>query len=404
MRLADFPALLSVAGIVLCSYVEYRMTSAPVHSMANMKIGFIYTLRTYPPATGGSIHGYQLASNLRKRGHRLLTWYCGDSDNPLTEHFRMREVLEYLRLIDVLYIRIGWTADVCRFARLRWLRFRKLPIVWELNGLPEEILFRGGTAVDAQAATNRLRGWARNVDGAIGVTPRVREYLRDALGIANAYCIPNGSDPNLFQPRRCSREDKGVMKVVWMGNAQDRWHAVDTVLAAATILEKRHANICFEVFARRHDLPDNLPSNVYVHGVVPYPELGRRLGDAHVGLALFTAMNGCIKDGSPLKTFDYMASGLAIVGQNVGQTGEVVSQSNAGVFTTGEPEDLAKRLEELETDRQLCWQLGANGRQAVLKYYNWERVAEETEDVLLAAIGSRPPKRLRQDIAPGLSR
>ncbi len=348
-----------------------------------MNIGFLYGQKTYPPGLGGSIHGYQLAKNLVARGHCLFSWYYGRDDNLLIHHFRGRQLLSFLRKIDVLYLRVSWSTSMCRLARLRWLRFRRLPIVWELNGLPEEILYNDGSITDVHEANRKLRRFAKHVDAAIGVTRRIQEYLSRDLGIRRTYCIPNGSDPELFAPQQGKNDASQPLQVVWIGSLSWPWHALDTICQAARILARQKANVEFVIYGRRENLPSNLPSNVTCEGKVPYADLGKKLAAGHVGLHLFKPLpDGEMIDGSPLKLFDYMASGLAVIAQDSGQTGEIIKRSNSGLLTSGSPEDVAEKLTVLERDRSLCRALGENGRRAVVEYYNWDRVTKETELVL----------------------
>ncbi|MFW6061339.1 MAG: glycosyltransferase family 4 protein [Planctomycetota bacterium] len=352
-----------------------------------MNIGFIYGMPIYPPGMGGSVHGYQLAKGLADRGHRLYSWYYGDDEVPFVHHFRARQLLSFLRKIDVLYVRVSWDPTMYRFRNLRWLRLRRLPVVWELNGLPQENLYyRGRTAVDVQNAADRLRDGASGVTAAIGVTPSVQAFLRDEVGIASSYCVPNGSDPHLFAPDGTAPGPGRALEVVWIGG-RSPWHDLDALTRAARTLADRGAHVRFTIYGDPNRMPADLPPNVRCPGKVPYADLGRELARADVGVHLFRpARDGFVIDGSPLKIFDYMSCGLAVVARSQGHVGRVLDRTGAGLATDGTPENLAAALENLEAERSWCHQLGTAGRQAVLDYYNWQRVAAETEEILISAV------------------
>lgn len=346
-----------------------------------MNIGFFYP-KSYPPGMGGSVHGYQLAKGLTERGHRLFSWYYGQDDNPFITHFRGRQIIQFLRAVDVLYVRVGWESKGT-FRHLRRLRLGRLPVVWELNGLPEEVVYMGGSDEEAREATERLRRMARHVDAAIGVTERIRDYLRDELGIAKSYCVPNGSDPELFAPSKRNPSRDTPLRVAWIGGTKWKWHDLDSVLQAASLLAKRNANVEFTIYGSRENLPNTLPANVNCPGRVPYREMGRALSCAHVGVHLFKPLaDGTEMDALPLKLFDYMACGLAVLTQASPEKGEVIREWDCGLFTSGEPEDVAEKVLSLERDRERCRQLGHNGRRAVVEYYNWGRAVAETEAAL----------------------
>ena len=349
-----------------------------------MNIGFLYG-QTFPPGTGGSVHGYQLAKGLAERGHKLRSWYYGSDSNPYITHYRGRQVAAFLRRIDVLYVRTRWEAR-STFVWLRRLAFRRLPVVWELNGVPEEILHLPGKRDDLARVNDALRRLAHGVNAGIGVTAEVCRYLNETLGINIVQCIPNGSDPKLFTPPKGRSDQSKPLRIVWIGSISCPWHDIRALLAAAETLARKNSNVQFEIYGRREALPENLPDNVRCRGTVPYSEVGTQLREGDVGVHLFKAINGKLIDGSPLKLFDYMASGLAVIAQDSGQTGRVVAEQECGVFTTGHPDDLAEKVLQLDGDRDFCHRLGQNGRRAVEEYYNWGRVAEETERVLLAAL------------------
>jgi glycosyltransferase involved in cell wall biosynthesis len=252
----------------------------------------------------------------------------------------------------------------------------------ELNGLPRELLFHGGTEDEVRAATERMKRHAAEVTAGIGVSESIREFMEEEVGIVRTWCIPNGSDPCLFRPSAKDRDKRAPLEVVWMGSLKFGWHDIDTLLSAADLLEAKRADVRFTIYGDRKALPGKLPGNVGCVGRVSYEQLGQRLGRADVGLHLFKSLNGHMVDGSPLKFFDYMACGLAVITRDAGQVAEIIRNSGVGLTTTGTTEDLADKITHLSEDRSLCAELGVNGRRAVEEYYNWGRVAGETEEIL----------------------
>ncbi len=347
-----------------------------------MNIGFMYGTKCYPPGLGGSVHGYQLAKGLAERGHRLYTWYYGSGGHPDVVDLRRREVLKFLRRIDVLYVRGGFGGG----GSWRWFRrfkFGSCPVVMELNGLPRELLFEGGSEQDVRRAVDRMRRRAGEVSAGIGVSESIRAFMEDEIGIARTWCIPNGSDPELFRPSGKDRNARGPLEVVWMGSLKFGWHDIDTLLAAADLLEAKGVDVRFTIYGDREGLPKKLAANVRCPGRVPYEQLGQCLGRADVGVFLYSALNGEIVDASsPLKFFDYMACGLAVVTRDAGQVAQIIRDRGVGLTTSGTAEDLADKITHLSEDRNLCAELGVNGRRAVEEYYNWDRVASGTERVL----------------------
>lgn len=356
-----------------------------------MRIGFFYGLPINRLNSGGSIHGHQLAKHLAERGHELCTWYFGKEGSPFCKHFRGRSLLHFLLEIDVLYIRVDWAMRTTRWTQLRRLRPR-LPVIWEANGLPLEIRYSGRSEAQVKSIEKKLRRFGKHVDSVIGVSDQICEYFTDVIGIKQAFCVPNGGDPDLFTPSHAKRNAECSLQVVWIGGPDAKWHDFGAMISAAQILESKKANVVFKLFGDREHLPIDLPSNVKACGIVPYHELHYEIAAADVGLYLYKALvaqtsrSSEFDPASPLKVFDYMSCGLAVVTPRVGQCGEILDRWDNGLGISGGSQELADTLLFLEADRELCARLGNNGRKAVEEYYNWNRVAQETEEILLETI------------------
>ena len=90
--------------------------------------------------------------------------------------------------------------------------------------------------------------------------------------------------------------------------------------------------------------------------------------------------------GSPMKLFEYLASGRPSVFPDLPVVREVVShEEHALLFRPRDHLELAQCLRRLLADRELCLRLGARGRALVCNEYTWRRNAERT----VAAISGR---------------
>jgi len=89
---------------------------------------------------------------------------------------------------------------------------------------------------------------------------------------------------------------------------------------------------------------------------------------------------------SPLKVFEYMASGLPVVTIDVRPLNTIVRDEQDGLlFKSGDINGLVDALRRLETDRGLAARLGASARLRVVENYSWERHCEQL-DLLLRKI------------------
>ncbi len=357
-----------------------------------LTIGLLYGLPTAQPGPGGSTRGHYLVRGLSERGHRVLSWRDGQGDNPLiTDHPRRRDLRAFLRAIDVLYIRVGPETRQARWGLLKLLRRKRpLPVVWELTGLPEDLLFNEADSTQVEKLIARLKWLAKAATAGVGLTERMSRFLEKQLEIPLAATVPNASDPELFRPNQPG--EHGPLRVAWVGSAHPQWYEMGPLLDAATRLAERKSPVRFHVFAPRERLPETLPENLQCHGWVPYEKLGRYLGKIDVGVLLLRRCPGVgLRDGSPGALFDFMASGQAVVSQDDGQIGQVMRIHHTGPFTVANGLDLARVLLRLHANRQQLREFGQAGRAAVEKHFCWSRVVDQTEDLIRQAVQAAAP-------------
>jgi len=92
---------------------------------------------------------------------------------------------------------------------------------------------------------------------------------------------------------------------------------------------------------------------------------------------------------SPLVIYECLAAGLPFITVPVGNTEELVRNSNGGVmcdaevdkegFTKTDPVLLAEKIEEVYSDKEKLSELHFKGRDAWEKYYTWDVVARQIE-------------------------
>jgi len=92
---------------------------------------------------------------------------------------------------------------------------------------------------------------------------------------------------------------------------------------------------------------------------------------------------------SPLKLFEYMAAGRAIVASNLPAIREVLADDvNALLVTPGDPETLAASIRRLAHDPGLRDRLASAARGAVAEY-SWDRRAERLEALFREVLASK---------------
>ncbi len=352
-------------------------------SQQQMRIAFLTNIPTNIASSGGGyVHVSQVAKRLINRGHRLYTNLQNESHQFIK--FASRDFFRKGKEIDVFYIRIdGWNER----DELTLLRQSNpfAPCIWEVNAPLEEMKTRGISGKSLQKFNNKRKKLARMVNIAICVSYEMEEYARNYLGIKNTFVIPNGSDPDHFNPAERDKNiyDKTKYKVLYSGSFKYKWQDLMAVQSLAKRLkEKKYDDVLIIVTAEGKS-SDNL---IYL-GHIPYGEMPRYIASADVGLCLYENFDFYKKFyGSPTKFYDYMASGLPVIGTNFGQIKYVIETDQNGLLTDNSIEDLIEKILFLKNNPGIASGMGLRGRKAVIEKYNWDNVVLQTESVLLKAI------------------
>jgi len=121
-------------------------------------------------------------------------------------------------------------------------------------------------------------------------------------------------------------------------------------------------------------------------GLVPHGEVPSLLSAADIAVAPYPRLKQDLWF-SPLKAFEYMATGLAIVASDVGQLSQVLRDGTSGLLVPpGDAPAMAAALQRLIEDDGLRRRLGAQARLDAVARHSWERYLARLEDVLSVVI------------------
>ena len=356
-----------------------------------MKVGFFYP-PYYPLGSGASVHGYHLVKGLKKRGHQILS--CLGDGNPDCINFERTKAgaIKVAMQADILYIRIDTFSFLKKATLLKLFRPFSLPVVWEVNAPTEELnaSFPPGTKRDRIVRSENLKrmALAKLVSAGIGVSETLRIYIRNFLGIKKAYSIPNGSDPDHFSsdkivPTPLTHLDN-KFKIIWTGTTTP-WQGLDLIVEIAKKMEQPHPDIIFIVVTNDSKLTFPVLKNLLILRSIPYTDIPSHISASDVCLCLYNEYNWLKYGfyGSSLKLFDYMASNKPVIASDMGQISTVINDGVNGLLVNNNIDSIIKKILELKTNRQKREYLGKNAQKDILRFYNWDRVTEQTEAVLL---------------------
>ena len=367
---------------------------------------------------GQAVHIEELIAALRRQGHETLlvgppsllgTAFGGA--NPWVEWIKRSiptaayELLEiaynlkaFLRLRaavrafrpDVMYERFS----LFLFAGIWVRRLYRLPLLLEVNSpLYEERAANDGLRLRwfARCAQRLLWKQADHVLPVTAVLARtIAEYGVPASRIS---VVPNGVDTERFSASLDSSAAKRTLglpqrTVLGFTGFIRAWNAlhrlIDFVAAHLAdldlhilVLGDGPARRSLEEYARARDVSERLT----ITGVVSREEVGR-----HIAAFDIAVIPGLTPYSSPLKLFEYLQLGRAVVAPDTENIREILTnEHDALLFDPDIAGDLEATLLRLCRDPTLRSRLGSSARQTIVeKSLTWNRNAERVLDIAQA--------------------
>lgn len=346
---------------------------------------------------GASVHIQEVVRELRTKGHevRLYTTRVGKQIPPdladlevsefpvVTSTDTEREIAQRLASAAVA---LQIMADGADLIYERYSLFSTAgaeaaeelgcPWVLEVNAPLIDEQRRHRVLIDEQAARQALQQQVASATATICVSDPVRDWVRAETGTSSAHTVPNGVSVSRIQPQP---ETSGAPVVTFVGTLKP-WHGVSDLLTAATLakqpwqvriigdgpqraaLELQARELGLEVDFRGAVAPQDMPEHLSgsAIGVAPYPDLGSHDEQYF----------------SPLKVYEYLAAGLAVVASAVGQLPEILNDLGT-LVPPSDPAALAEAIDALAADPQRRAELGARGRQQAEQQHSWATVVDQ---------------------------
>lgn len=283
---------------------------------------------------------------------------------------------------DVVHVRGPFEGQ----AALRYAERRGARVVFEVNGLPSvELRYHYPALVSAPGFEAHLRALEGRVlsgaDVVVTQSQATARYLR-LRGVApeRVHVIPNGADPTLFTPRATPRAP-GPVRVLYAGTLAP-WQGLHPLLLALR-RASRERELVLDVIGpsrkawqrelERRARRLKLGEHVRLYGAMSATELAARVREADIcAVPLSRDRRNRTQGCSPLKLFEYMAAGRAVLASDLPCLREIVDDGRTGVLArAGHPHRLTDALVALAGDEALRERLGRAGRRYVVEHASW---------------------------------
>ncbi len=293
-----------------------------------------------------------------------------------------------------------------------------VPLVVEVNApITQEACTYRSSSLQTLAAEIEHRVLER-ADALTVVSAQLADHIV-ARGIdrGKIHVVPNGANASVYAdlpPREVCREALGLdgRFVIGFVGSLKPWHGVDLLIEAFDDFVKRAPEATLLIVGtgpqegQLKSLVErlNLTRSVVFHGAVAHDDVPALLQAVDVAVAPFQP----VKDFyfSPIKLFEYMASGACVIASNLGQIAEViVDDANGLLYDAGDVVQLTALLDRVHTSQDLRDRLGAAGYATVHDRFTWARAARDTMDAVDTAVRRRGVQPDRRTVEPaGISK
>ena len=243
-----------------------------------------------------------------------------------------------------------------------------IPHLVELNAPLLQEAARYRTLAEPEVADMLERSVLRRADLVLAVSGPLARYAQ-ARGARRVSVSPNGVDVGLFAPR--ATHATGKPSAVFAGTLRP-WHGIETLAGAWRLLGPAAPPLTVVGDGAGRRLLEG--AGARMTGALPHHEVPGVLACADIGIAPYAA--DAPPYFSPLKLFEYLAAGLAVVAAAIPGVTELVDERTAVLVPPGDPGALADAVASLAADRRRLARLGRAGR-ALAEQNTWGHRARE---------------------------
>ena len=288
----------------------------------------------------------------RRRIARLLAGSVGKKDTVI--------FVRHLKLAGAL----------CR----RNKKFLAVPLVFEAHEI-----FSHGKPVGSRLRMLEEKIY-NGVNGVVAITAHLAGMIQENFALSKPLAVvPDGT--NLFPLSPLNSQTPA--RVVYAGQLYD-WKGVDCLVEAMAEVPGARLVILGGGAGGREELQRKCRSlgvedRVDFLGQVPHREVEKYLREADVfALPSATRPISCYWT-SPLKLFEYMATGRPVVASDLPSLREILRhEENALLVEPGNPRAMAAAINRILTDRGLAQRLAGQAL-ADVREYTWDKRAEKLE-------------------------
>ncbi|HET9905934.1 MAG TPA: glycosyltransferase family 4 protein [Anaerolineales bacterium] len=294
-----------------------------------------------------------------------------------------------------------------------------IPLVLEVNAdLLEQRKFKG---IPEKGLRRLFAEWSTQMcfkaaTKIVCISTGLKDHLSKKWNIdeRNLTVLPCAADVDAFGPHHNSglvRRSLGLANepvVLWVGGFYP-WHNLDLLLGSFALVLQRFPAAKLVLVGEGQTRStvaekikrDGLEKSVIMTGAIPHAQVPEMVSIADVAVVPSAAVSaGGGGTGTPLKLFEYMAAGKAIVATALNEVAEVIHDNQNGLLVqAGDPNQFAASIMKLIDDPRERNRLGQNARAQAIKQYSWEHYTKRLQEIYFGVVGNTPARSRVVDIS-----
>lgn len=266
----------------------------------------------------------------------------------------------------------GWiAAHVCKEL--------SIPCIVDCHGLAFAEA-KGTSDDDWLQVKHREKDTFTECDYILAVSRRMKDYIAQEFGIParKIIVIPNGSQPQLS-----SAQYEFPLKAIYAGTFA-YWENVDDFINIAKQANPKTKFYMAGAGPLKNQLLERIEKEkipVTYLGYIPRQKIFSTLSKMQIGIAPSTKDLARLV-ASPIKVFDYLASGLPVLTPKIGDWGDLIYEEDCGIAL--EDDITEKYLEALHTltDKNIWCRKSLNAVRVIEEKYSWNKTLMPLVDLL----------------------
>jgi glycosyltransferase involved in cell wall biosynthesis len=272
------------------------------------------------------------------------------------------------------------------FATVWMARRRGIPIVLEIN---DSALVERVRPLTMRGLARRVERWCfRHATGLVFISTYFRDKAAEAYGdIAPSVISPNAVDLPSFDPskfdRDALREARGLTGLTVCGHIGvfAHWHGVDAFVEAIANRLEQAPGLALVFVGDGKTLPAvrelvaarGLSDRVLLPGRVPHDEVA-----SWIACMDYAVLPNSNHYGSPMKLFELMGMGVAVVAPDYAPVAEVIADGRTGwLFPRGDTAACVERVLALASEAEERRRVGVAARDYIANERQWRNNAEQ---------------------------